>query len=81
MCIRQLVDMRDSQFPKDVATLDVREMRALLTDMRLDSKGSGCLPPPLAPEASLGGNGDIIADEAGNQPRSQEVLVSGAELP
>lgn len=51
MSIRQLVDMRDAEFPKDAARHDLKEMRALLTEMRLDSKGSGSLPTPTS-EAS-----------------------------
>lgn len=51
MSIRQLVDMRDAEFPKDAARHDLKEMRALMKEMRLDSKGSGSLPTPTS-EAS-----------------------------
>ncbi|KAL7276103.1 hypothetical protein RUND412_000921 [Rhizina undulata] len=44
MSIRQLVDMRDSEYPTDTARHDLKEMRALLCEMRIDSKGSGSLP-------------------------------------
>lgn len=43
--IRDLVDLRDAETPKDAAGHDIKEMRALMTEMRLDSKGSGNLPP------------------------------------
>jgi hypothetical protein len=46
MTIRQLVDMRDAEFPRDAARQDIKEMRTLMTKMKLDSKGSGILPPP-----------------------------------
>lgn len=49
LTIRQLVDMRDAEVPADSARSDIREMRSLMTEMRLDSKGSGKLPPPELP--------------------------------
>ncbi|KAI5777814.1 fungal-specific transcription factor domain-containing protein [Geopyxis carbonaria] len=53
LTIRQLVDERDAEVPADGARTDIREMRSLMTEMRLDSKGSGKLPPPdLPPDAS-----------------------------
>lgn len=45
LTIRQLVDMRDSEYPQDNVGRDVRSMRTLMTEMRLDSKGSGLSPP------------------------------------
>jgi len=46
MTIRQLVDMRDAEIPRDAQRQDVKAIRTLMTKMRLDSKGSGILPPP-----------------------------------
>jgi len=44
MSIRQLVDMRDAEFPKDAPGQDIKALRTLMTEMRLDSKGTGKLP-------------------------------------
>lgn len=44
--IRQLVDMRDAELPKDAARQDIKAIRTLMNEMKLDSKGSGNLPPP-----------------------------------
>lgn len=43
LTIRRLVDMRDSEMPVDAARQDIKEMRSLMKEMRLDSKGSGQL--------------------------------------
>jgi len=50
LTIRQLVDMRDAEFPWDPASQDVKSVRTLMTEMRLDSKGSGHVPPPPPPQ-------------------------------
>ncbi|KAG0132684.1 hypothetical protein HOY82DRAFT_606429 [Tuber indicum] len=76
MSIRQLVDMRDAEFPKDSARHDIKEMRALLTEMRLDSKGSGSLPTPDS-EASPGSSSDIIA--TGGDDQAFHPAVQGTE--
>ncbi|PWW74002.1 hypothetical protein C7212DRAFT_214460 [Tuber magnatum] len=76
MSIRQLVDMREAEFPKDSARHDIKEMRALLTEMRLDSKGSGSLPT-LVSEASPGHDSDIIATRGDGQ--SFQPTVQGIE--
>jgi hypothetical protein len=74
MSIRQLVDM--PEFPKDSARHDIKEMRALLTEMRLDSKGSGSLPTPDS-EASPVSSSDIIA--TGGDDQSFHPAVQGTE--
>jgi len=61
LTIRQLVDMRDAEFPHDAARQDIKAIRTLMNEMRLDSKGSGN-PPPMSlptppissPDASTG---------------------------
>jgi hypothetical protein len=53
--IRQLVDMRDAEFPKDAQGQDIKALRTLMTEMRLDSKGTGKLPqitPDSQPSSS-----------------------------
>ncbi|KAF8545028.1 hypothetical protein BDD12DRAFT_693971, partial [Trichophaea hybrida] len=47
LTIRQLVDMRDAEFPQDAARQDIKAIRTLMNEMRLDSKGSGNPPPAL----------------------------------
>lgn len=81
MSIRQLVDMRDAEFPpKDSARHDVKEMRALLTEMRLDSKGSGSLPTPVS-EASPGSNSDITGTGGDDQSFHPTVQGTAHEWP
>ena len=45
--IRQLVDMRDAELPQDAARQDIKVIRTLMTEMKLESKGSGLSPPPM----------------------------------
>jgi len=47
LTIRQLVDMRDAEVPRDTARQDIKGTRTLMKKMRLDSKGSGISPPPM----------------------------------
>ncbi|CUS09146.1 unnamed protein product [Tuber aestivum] len=79
MSIRQLVDMRDAEFPKDSARHDIKEMRALLTEMRLDSKGSGSLPTPVS--ESSPDNSDIIPTRGDDQSFHPAVQDIGQQWP
>lgn len=42
--IRKLVDMRDAERQDDPKRSDIREMRSLMSELRLESKGSGIVP-------------------------------------